>query len=235
MPETPKEKGRVVDKILQRLNSDWDLQLPRLHGKAAEAAESTNAVAKKCSARIRYLCFRHDDLESLIEEYDSTARQLYSQWRFKPRQEKGTLPILPVKKSGLAGDVVKKRNLGLVRLSPSQRQDLLQLLDRTLEDDYLLARDSDSFSVTPAPATPALAKFPSSTATVQLTSSTSRSKAESCELPSPETVFAATRRIVKPVVPPVVQEWPRMAKKRASDTNLESKVSRPLVLLLRSS
>lgn len=224
-----------MDKILQQLNSDWDLQLPRLHGKAAEAAESTSAIAKKCSARIRYLCFRHDDPERLVEDFDGTARRMYGQWRFKPRQEKGTLPVLPVKKSGLAKDVVKKRSLGLVRLSPSQRQDLLRLLDRTLEDDYRLARDSDSFSVTPAPTTSAPASISGSTPTIELTPPTSRSRPEARRPPASETVFATARKTAGPVDPPIVREWPQMAKKRATETKLEGKVSRHSLFDYRSS
>ena len=244
MPETPKEKGRVVDKILQQLNADWDLQLPRLHGKAAEAAESTNALAKKCSARIRYLCFRHDDPERLVTEFDGRARQLYAQWRFKPRQESGTLPILPVKKSGLGQDVLKKRGLGLVKLLGTERQGLLRLLDETLKDDYDLARDSDSLSVTPAPIpapAPAstFAKAPAPAAsipTVQRTNSisaTSRTRPEAFELSTVPILPASAGRSVNAVILPQPQEWSKMTKKRPSESGSESKVRQRSLLDLQ--
>ena len=233
MPETPKEKGRVVDKLLQQLNADWNLQLPRLHGKAAEAAESTNALAKKCSARIRYLCFRHEEPERLVTEFDGRARQLYAQWRFKPRQESGTLPILPVKKSGLGLDVSKRRGLGLIKLSATERQGLLRLLDETLKDDYDLARDSDSFSVTPAPTTapasmsapapaPALATKHAAVSSVDSTFSPSRKRPELFERASVSIVPASAARSAD--TPPLPQAWPGMTKKRASESGSESKV-----------
>ena len=237
MPETPKEKGRVVDKILQQLNASWDLQLPRLHGKAAEAAESTNALAKKCSARIRYLCFRHEEPERLVTEFDGRARQLYAQWRFKPRQESGTLPILPIKKSGLGHDVSKRRGLGLIKLSGTERQGLLRLLDETLKDDYDLARDSDSFSVKPAPiiapaTASAFANAPAPAAHIPTVprpnsiSATPRTGPEACELSTVSIVPASAGRIVNAVVPSLPQEWPKMTKKRPSEGGSESKVRR---------
>jgi RNA dependent RNA polymerase len=150
MPETPKKVGDVVDKAIASINFDWDLQLPRLHGGAAEAAESTCALAKRCSARLRYLSFRIDSesLDTILEDFDTRARQLYAKWTFKPLQDDGTLPRFPVTKSLLARDVKRGRVLGLNKLTKDQRDKLLELLDTALEDDYQLARASDSYQRT---------------------------------------------------------------------------------------
>ena len=120
-------------------------------------------MAKRCAARIRYLCFRLDSLDPIVQDFDDRARQVCSKWKYKPLQERGTIPILPVTKSFLAGETKAKRVLGLVKLSNEQRQYLLRLVDEVLQDDYELARASDSYSrsVTPSihrslsPTTPA--------------------------------------------------------------------------------
>jgi hypothetical protein len=146
MPQTPSKVGERVENYLHKLNAEWDLQLPRLHGKSADLAENTAALAKRCASRIRYLCFRLDSLDQLLEEFSERAFQAKSQWITKPRQERGTLPNFPVTKSGLKREVMRSRNLGLTRLDEKQRRQLLEILDVVLEDDYKLARDSDSFS-----------------------------------------------------------------------------------------
>jgi hypothetical protein len=145
MPETPKKVGAVVDNAINKLNAHWDLQLPRLHGGAAEAAESTSALAKRCAARLRYLSFRLETLDAILEDFDVRARQLYAKWVFKPQQENGTLPRFPVTKSNLDRDVKKGRVLGLNRLTHDRRQKLLELLDNAINDDYELARASDAY------------------------------------------------------------------------------------------
>ncbi|KIX09342.1 uncharacterized protein Z518_00421 [Rhinocladiella mackenziei CBS 650.93] len=145
MPETPRHVGGRVDKAIHHLNAQWDLGLPRLHGEEAIAAEAKGPLARKCSSRIRYLCFRTDGIDSLLAEFEQRARQIHSKWIFKPSQERGTLPSLPVTKSFVARDIHSKYATGL-RLSDSQRNDLLQLLYNVLNDDFELARMTDSYS-----------------------------------------------------------------------------------------
>ena len=105
-------------------------------------------MAMRCSARLRYLSFRLDSLTELLKDFDTRARHMYSKWTMKPAQEKGTLPILPVQKSFLHRDITRRRVLGLHRLTKDQQDRLLDLLDRTLKDDYDLARTSDSYQRT---------------------------------------------------------------------------------------
>ena len=148
MSETPKKVRCDVDNTINRLNNDWDLQLTHLHGRSAEAAENTSALAKRCSSRIRYLCWRLPNLDGILEDFYERAFQIKSSWVYKPRQERGTLPILPVIKSNLKRDVTRGRTLGLAKLDAKQRQQLLAALDEALKDDYELSRQSDSFSRT---------------------------------------------------------------------------------------
>ncbi len=146
--ETPRLVGWRVDQAINDLNAKWDLGLPRLHGTDATEAEVKGTLANKCSSRIRYLCFRveQDHLNSLLAGFEERARQKWSNWVFKPSQERGTIASLPVTKSFLERDVQKYRGAGLLKLSGSQRHELLGLLDNVLDEPFELARMSDSYT-----------------------------------------------------------------------------------------
>ncbi|KIV86269.1 hypothetical protein PV11_01888 [Exophiala sideris] len=146
MPETPQHVGSRVDWAVNHLNAKWDLGLPRLHGRQArDVGKDQGSCATKCFSRIRYLCFRVE-IESIVSDFDERARQLHSKWKLKPSQEKGTLPVLPVTKSFLERDIQNKRNASPIRLNPRQRADLLELLFGILNEQFELARMSESFS-----------------------------------------------------------------------------------------
>ncbi|KIW91622.1 uncharacterized protein Z519_07590 [Cladophialophora bantiana CBS 173.52] len=147
MPPTPKEISNNIDRAIDHLNAQWDLGLPRPHGIEGDQADETDRLAGKCSKLIRFLCFKTDDTKTALPDFEQSARHIHSQWVFKPSQEPGTLPVLPVTKSLVA------RKIGLVRLSDPQRRELLQLLYKILKEkkeNYELARLSDAFSNEPA-------------------------------------------------------------------------------------
>jgi len=146
MPETPQHVGSRVGWAVNHLNAHWDLGLPRLHGRQArELEKDQSSCATKCFSRIRYLCFRVE-IESIMSDFDRRANQLWSKWEFKPSQEKGTLPMLPVTKSFLQRDIQNKRNAAPIKLTPHQRANLLELLFEILNEQFELARMSESFS-----------------------------------------------------------------------------------------
>lgn len=142
VPETPKNVRRNFDQVIDRLNSRWDLQLPRLHGRVAEQAENGGAICRRITSRIRYLCFRPQlNLESLLDDFEDFAKQVNSNWVFKPRQEVGTLPQIPNAKSRLFEDSLAEP----LRLTSVQRKDLLGHLDKLLDDEYRLSLDSQDY------------------------------------------------------------------------------------------
>ena len=87
------------------------------------------------------MCHRPTNLPRLIEEFEEHARQLYSNWVFKPLQEPGTVPVLPKSRSELFQDTLKKRR----ETTPQERLELLACLDETLKDDYDLALQSEFY------------------------------------------------------------------------------------------
>ena len=145
MPTTPHKIGSKIDNVVLSLNQDWDLEIPTLHGADADRADKTGLLADKCFKRIRYLCWKTDDIDVLLSDFETRARQVHAKWTFKPSQEPGTLPVFPVVKSTLNHDIQMKRKRGLIRLSDSQRLDLLALLFEVLSDNYELAKLSTSF------------------------------------------------------------------------------------------
>ena len=141
-PETPKSVRRSFDEVINRLNTRWDLQLPGLHGSVATLAENEGVIPRRIASRIRFLCFRPQlNLEGLIDDFEDKAKQVKSNWVFKPQQEAGTLPRLPNEKSRL----FKESLASPVRLTSSQRTELLEYLDKLVDDEYRLSRDSPTY------------------------------------------------------------------------------------------
>lgn len=139
VPETPKPVRRNFDKVIDRLNSRWDLQLPRLHGRVAELAENEGAIPRRITSRIRFLCFRPQlNLEALLDDFEEKAKQVKSNWVFKPQQEAGTLPRLPNETSRLFEESLAKP----LCLTSGQRKELLCYLDTLVDDEYKLSHDS---------------------------------------------------------------------------------------------
>ena len=151
MPETPRKVGSKVDVAIDKLNARYDLKLPRLHGVEASTAESQHSLGRKCSAKIRYLCFRPVNLDRLISEFEDEARQMFSRWIWKPSQTLGTLPSLPVTKSFIERDLRNKFASTPVQLTDTQRQELLKKLHDILDQDYQLARVTDDYQRTDGP------------------------------------------------------------------------------------
>ena len=142
IPETPQAIRRNFDRVIDRLNARWDLCLPRLHGYVAEAAENEEVIPRRITSRIRYLCFRPQlNLERLLDDFEDFAKRMKSNWVFKPRQETGTLPRVPNEKSLLFEESLAKP----LRLTTGQRKDLLYYLDKLLDDEYQLSRDSPAY------------------------------------------------------------------------------------------
>ncbi|KEF63654.1 uncharacterized protein A1O9_01632 [Exophiala aquamarina CBS 119918] len=76
-----------------------------------------------------------------MDEFDLKARQQFSDWVWKPSQERGTLPSLPVTKSLIERDI--RSNSKLRTVTDSQRHELVEHLYRILDEEYQLATVAD--------------------------------------------------------------------------------------------
>ena len=79
--ETPHRASEKIDQVIDRLNAKWNLQIPRLHGNDAEKGGKGHELSRKCSSRIRVLCWKGTvDIDSIMDEFDDIAAQKHSEW-----------------------------------------------------------------------------------------------------------------------------------------------------------
>ncbi|KIW68261.1 hypothetical protein PV04_04218 [Phialophora macrospora] len=154
MATTPSDTSRRIDQIIDSLNAHWDLGLPRPYGVDEGGSAQTGLLAKRCYERIRFFCYKTNNIDALLEDFHVSARQIHSGWVFKPSQERGTLPVLPQTKSMVERDLQDKRKSGVVRLSDSQRLRLQERLFQILDENYELAKLSRTYSTETVSSTP---------------------------------------------------------------------------------
>ena len=141
-PQTPEIVRQRYDNTVDGLNARWDLQLPRLYGRPGDLAGKEDKLVLRCVSRIRYLCCRSlSILKGLIDDFEDYAKYMKSGWVLKPLQEAGTLPSKPKGRSKLFKDSLAKP----LRLTPEQRNELLQYLMGLLDDEFKLIRDSEVY------------------------------------------------------------------------------------------
>ena len=141
-PQTPEIVRQRCDDTVDGLNAQWDLQLPRLYGRPGELAGKEDELALRCVSRIRYLCYRSlSSLGGVIDDFEDHAKYMKSGWVVKPSQEAGTLPFKPKGRSELFKDSLAKP----LRLTPEQRNELLQYLMVLLDEEFKLIRDSEAY------------------------------------------------------------------------------------------
>jgi len=80
MHETPKQTGQKIDQAIDQLNSTWNLQIPRLRGDDANRAGNDIGLARKCSSRIRALCWKDMNLNGVMLEFEERAKIKQSDW-----------------------------------------------------------------------------------------------------------------------------------------------------------
>lgn len=81
MQKTPQKSGEKIDQVIDRLNARWNLQLPRLRGEEAQRAGNDTELARKCSSRIRALCWKNNvNIDGVLDDFDDTAAQMHSEW-----------------------------------------------------------------------------------------------------------------------------------------------------------
>lgn len=182
--ETPRKTGEKITRVIDQLNSRWNLQLPRLHGIEARDAKNADDVQRKCSSRIRAACWLNNvNMNSVMEDFEDRATSIYTAWicmwrifdfdahqklkfhltnatftsTVKPSQQSGTLPRLPVTK-------LSSKDFALSRsrdLTPEQRRQLCEALLNLIDDECKLAHESDAYSRTSAISNPTISANPS--------------------------------------------------------------------------
>ncbi len=138
-PDTPQRVRHSFDKVIGRLNTRWNLELPSIHGTQETAlaqADAVHSLARRCAGQIRYLCFRDCRLDRVISDFEDDVPRICSEWVWKPSQEEGTLPNMPITQSFISTRPALPRK---------HRQTLLRRLLDLLDEEFKLARESDAY------------------------------------------------------------------------------------------
>lgn len=124
------------ERITGILNTKWRLDIPPLHGNHENAMQKMDDeyfLAQKCVQHISYLCNRGCDLDKVIMDFTDEVPRICSEWKWKPSQEDGTLPKMPITKSFVTTmPAVLRRHRG---------QLLAHLFD-LLDEEFILIRQS---------------------------------------------------------------------------------------------
>ncbi|KAI9788594.1 MAG: hypothetical protein M1835_002180 [Candelina submexicana] len=141
-PRTPKKAPDGLNEFIQALSETWALQLPLRQdtlspSSRARLEKNTNAEASRCVAGIKYLYYKDKDaLRKIEEDLGEYARSMVVDWKYKPQQEPGTLPQLPI-------PAVRNYYLAKLEKSSQAPNDLRERLLKLLEDArYLVVERS---------------------------------------------------------------------------------------------
>lgn len=140
-PVTPSKPKDDVIHIIDRLNLRWKLQFSKNDLASPRKAPSDEAErpSQECVRRIRFIFYKNRPaLEGVINNFEDWGKTLASEWRWKPKQERGTLPSrLPEESFLLRNSLLEK-----VDITEQKRDELIAHLLRLLaEECYLLQNE----------------------------------------------------------------------------------------------
>ena len=138
-----------VGEAVRILNSQWSLQLPERISTNVKSipGQKSSSVApdpgEQCVRDLMSLASLTSSLDKILLEFEDGAKSLFSEWVWKPSQEKGSMASWPRQKDS--------RLLQDIRSSPFQlteehRRDLLNRLAEIIADEIKLHEASASYS-----------------------------------------------------------------------------------------
>ncbi|KAI9725023.1 MAG: hypothetical protein M1812_000299 [Candelaria pacifica] len=139
-PSTPKKTSDELNEYIRSLSESWALQLPLRQDIWSPSSRSrnernTNNEAFRCVAHIRYLFYKRPTaLQGVRISLSEYARGHVTDWKFKPRQEPGTLPQLPL-------PAVKDQFLARSDISDQLAAKLRHYLLKLLEDEVYMVKE----------------------------------------------------------------------------------------------
>ncbi len=146
-PQTPTKAYDNVSNIIRKLSAKWDLGLPiRETPWSPSRIEDPQSPQERIFSHIRYLNFKDPTaLNQVIASFEEYAGPKRSEWKWKPRQEAGTLPTSTVGGSAWPRESFLKTR----EVWKSATLDLLQYLLKLLDDEVYIVRARDEGTRTP--------------------------------------------------------------------------------------
>ncbi len=138
-PRTPKKAHDELNDIIRSLSESWALQLPLRQdasspSSTARVERKKNAEAARCVGHIKFLFFKDKAaLQKVVEDLGEYAR-VATNWKYKPHQEPGTLPQLPLPAN-------RGQFLAKLEISDQAAANLRTQLLRLLEDAVYLVNE----------------------------------------------------------------------------------------------
>ncbi|KAI9878540.1 MAG: hypothetical protein M1830_000594 [Pleopsidium flavum] len=139
-PSTPTKSHDNLNSIVRSLSAKWSLRLPiRETPWSPSRIENPHNPKEKVLTRLRYLYFQNPKaLNGVIAGFEEWARPVISDWKWKPRQEHGTIPTSAAGAKGLPGNSFLKS----AEIPESAVNDLLTYLLELLDDEIYLMKAS---------------------------------------------------------------------------------------------
>jgi len=138
-PRTPtKSHDSTVNSLIRNLSIKWSLGLP-IRGASWSPSEIRNpdSPQEKVLTRIRFLYFKDPAaLHGVVANFEEWARPSITNWKWKPQQERGTIPT-----SASGANVFKRDSfLKTNEVPESAVASLLTHLSKLLEDEVYLVK-----------------------------------------------------------------------------------------------
>ena len=135
-PTTPRKKGERINQIIVEINNRWNLDLP-IQTSLETPSQTSRSSERDIYRLIKFLYFQDEEsLNKAIHDFDSHALSIHSEWIFKPRGERETLPSHTHRYPALNGDQPQQRR----ELTSGDKSNLISSLLHFLK----LARDNPS-------------------------------------------------------------------------------------------
>ena len=143
------ETDNGVGELVRKLNSQWSLQLPeRIHTNVKKVSRQKSSlvgldVGEQCVLDLMSLANLSSSLDKILLEFEDGAKSLFSEWVWKPSQEKGSMASWSrLKDSRLLQDIQSSP----FQLTEEHRRDLLNRLAQIISDEIKLHEASASYS-----------------------------------------------------------------------------------------
>lgn len=112
-PKTPTTRGKADEKIeqlKQSLSAKWNISLPERGATWSPSHRDLSRLDEKICTSIQFLYFRNAAaLDIAIQDFEKNARNVYSQWQYKPKAETDVIPSRGLSRDKSEGEFLRKR------------------------------------------------------------------------------------------------------------------------------
>ncbi|KAL9104810.1 MAG: hypothetical protein Q9187_008858, partial [Circinaria calcarea] len=111
-PTTPQKRGDGINEIVGGLNARWALDIPIWDGlRSPSKVPKPDSPEETILNTIRFLYWQHrGPMQHALDEFESHAPFICSEWKFKPRADTNTLPTRAPADSSLRRESFLSRN-----------------------------------------------------------------------------------------------------------------------------